>query len=365
MKIDTVPAGSLNGDHLKCWLDIQRDNPELRSPFFHPQYAREAAAVFGNVEVAILEEGGEPAGFFAFQRTARNVGIPVGGSLNDFQGVVARPGFAFDAAELLRGCRLSGLRFTQLLASQQPFQPHVWFTEDSPSMDLSAGFENFCRQRRAAGSRLISQTQGKRRAAIHKLGPLRFADNTTDPRVLESWIAWKSRQYARIRAVNPLAKPGTLDFLHRLLALRGADFQGTLSAVYFGDRLAAVHLGMRCRNVLHVWFPTYNEELAKYSPGLIYLVQQAEIAASLGVDRIDLGCGDENFKLRLRNSGTQIAVGAVGLGMLANSFQRSWLGTKRWVQSSRFRGPARAVVRGIRGLFLYGLHHDFKSRRSS
>ncbi len=365
MRIDVIPAGRLSDDHVKCWLDIRRDNPELQSPFVHPLYAREAAAVFGNVEVAVLEEGGEPAGFFAFQRTARNVGVPVGGSLNDFQGVVARPGFAFDAAELLRGCRLSGLRFTQLLASQQPFQSHHWFTSDSPSLDLRGGFAAYCRRRRTAGSTFIARICDRRRLAVRDLGPLRFEQVAQDPSVMETLIDWKTRKYERIRAANPLAQPGTLTFLQRLLALQGSDFHGVLSAMYFGDRLAAVHLGLRCGHVFHIWFPTYNDELAKYSPGMIYFVEQAAAAESLGIERIDLGCCNADFKARFRSFGTQVAEGAVGLGRILTSVQRTWLGTKRWVQASRFRGPARAIVGGIRGLFLYGLYHDFKSRRSS
>ena len=140
----------------------------------------------------------------------------MGGSLNDFQGVVARQGFAFDAAALVRGCRLSGLRFTQVLASQAAFQPYHWLTADSPSMDLGEGFDAYCRCRREAGSTLIARTLYKRRLAIRDLGPLRFESNAQDPCVLESLIAWKSRQYERIRAANIFTRPGILDFLRRL-----------------------------------------------------------------------------------------------------------------------------------------------------
>ena len=193
------------------------------------------------------------------------------------------------------------------------------------------------------------------------MGPLRFEFHAEDPRVWQSLVDWKSRQYERIRAANPLARHGTLDFLRRLLALGGAEFQGVLSAMYFGDRLAAVHLGMRCRSVLHLWFPTYNEELGRYSPGNIFLVEQARAAEQLGISRIDLGCGNEKFKSSLRSLGTQVAAGAVGLGLVATSVQRTWLHTKLWIQSSRFHAAARAVARGLRGLFLPGVRHDAKS----
>jgi CelD/BcsL family acetyltransferase involved in cellulose biosynthesis len=363
MKVSLVVADQLADAQLDRWSQRQAANPELRSPFFHPLYTRVAATVLASVEVAIVEEDDGPGGFFPFQRTSRNVGIPVGGSLNDFQGVVAQPGFEFDAASLVRSCRLSGLRFTQLLASQRPFRPYAWFTHDSPSLDLREGFEGYHRERREAGSTFLSRTRDKRRVAIRDLGPLRFEADAEDPRVLESLVDWKSRQYRRIRAANQLARPGVLDFLRRLLALRSNEFRGVLSAMYFGDQLAAVHLGMRCGNILHLWFPTYNEELAKYSPGSIYFMEQARAAEEMGIHRIDLGCGNERFKLSLRSFGTPVVEGAVGFNALVTSVRRTWLCTKQWIQASRFQSAARTVVRGIRGIFLHEPNHDSSSRQ--
>jgi len=363
MNVQLLPAADLTNAQIEHWSQIQAANPEMHSPFFHPFYTREAAAAFSNVEVAILEENGKPMGYLPFERSMWNVGVPVGRSLNEFQGVVARLGYTFDANTLVGGCRLSGLRFSQLLASQQPFQRHHLLQSDSPSLDLRQGFDAYCRQRREAGHTFISRTREKRRYAIRDLGPLRFEHDVQDPRLLESLIAWKSRQYARIRVVNLFTRPGIIDFLRRLLALRTAEFQGMLSAMYFGDRLAAVHLGLRSRKTLHLWFPTYNEELAKYSPGNIYFVEQTRAAGEAGIERIDLGCGNEPFKRSLRSCGTQVAEGAVGLGALSASVLRTLLYTKQCLLSSSFHGAARAVVRGIRGLFLYGVRDDSKLRK--
>ncbi len=195
------------------------------------------------------------------------MGRPVGGALSDFQGVVARQGFSWDARRLVRECRLSGWRFRQLLASQTPFQPYHWLTADSPAMDLSAGFEAYCRQRRAAGGKLVSEILYKTRRAVREFGSVRFEADAEDPRVLDTLVEWKSRHYRRIRTVNHLLQPGVLDFIRGLLAHRDNDFRGMLSALYFGDRLAAVHLGIRCRAVLHGWFTAYNEETRQVLAG--------------------------------------------------------------------------------------------------
>ena len=356
MNVTLFPANRLSDAHVEHWSQLQAANPDLSSPFFHPNYAREAAAVYGNVEVAVLEEDGEPAGYFPFQRTARNVGIPMSGSLCDFQGVIARPGFTWDATALVRACGLAGWRFTQLIAAQQPFQPYHWFTDESHSIDLSEGFDAYCRQRKESGSTFVSRIADKRRKAIRELGPLRFEPYADDPQVFVAMVEWKSQQYRRIRAVNPLTKPGTRDFLKRLLARRDDECHGILSAMYLGERLVAVHMGMRCRNVLHLWFPTYDEDLGKLSPGMIFLVEQIRAAAKLGLQRIDMGRGHEKFKTSLRTFGTPVAEGSVGLGLVSTTVRRSWLYTRKWVQASRFREPARSVVRKVRGLFLRTAH---------
>ena len=83
---------------MDAWSQIQRDNEELASPYFRPEFTQAVASVRGDVEVAVLEDHGEIVGFFPYQRGRGGVARPVGGRLSDFQGVVARKGVALDAS---------------------------------------------------------------------------------------------------------------------------------------------------------------------------------------------------------------------------------------------------------------------------
>jgi CelD/BcsL family acetyltransferase involved in cellulose biosynthesis len=47
------------------------------------------------------------------------------------------------------------------------------------------------------------------------------------------------------------------------------------------------------------WFPAFDPELGRFSPGTIMMLALAEQAPSRGIARIDLGGGEENYKLRL------------------------------------------------------------------
>ena len=80
MNIRLIPAEQLTPEHVAAWADIQRAEAALDSPYFRPEFTQAVAAVRGDVEVGVLEEGGEPVGFFPFQRGRGNVARPVGGT---------------------------------------------------------------------------------------------------------------------------------------------------------------------------------------------------------------------------------------------------------------------------------------------
>jgi CelD/BcsL family acetyltransferase involved in cellulose biosynthesis len=345
VSVITVPAGDLSAGHVRDWERWHREDPSLCSPFFHPEFTRHVAAVRSNVEVAILEEQGETIGFFPFQRGDGGVGGPIGESLCDFQGVIARPGAVFAAEPLIRGCGLNAWHFHHLLASQRPFRKHHYGEAPSLYMDLEGGFQAYCNERAKAGSQQIRKAMQKARKIGREVGEIRFEPHTTCPEVFETLIRWKVAQYYRIEAINYLAPDWTRELLRRVAALDDPAFCGMLSAMYFGDRLAAVHLGLRSGPTLHAWFPAYNPELADYSPGLILFVKLAEAAESQGIRRIDLGRGTERFKVSLGSGAVSVAEGSVDLRFVARSLRHGAHSFFGWLRTSPLRTPARAASR--------------------
>jgi CelD/BcsL family acetyltransferase involved in cellulose biosynthesis len=64
---------------------------------------------------------------------------------------------------------------------------------------------------------------------------------------------------------------------------------------------------MRSGRLLHWWFPSYDPEYQKYSPGMIVLFQTVEAISAAGIQCIDLGKGDEPYK-------RSVATGSIELG---------------------------------------------------
>jgi len=307
-----IPGGELTPSQTRLWSRLLPDDTAFASPFFSPELAAAVAAVREDVRIAVLSERGETVGFFPFQSDPHGAGEPLASGISDFHGSVISPAIRWSAAELLAACGLRSWRFDHLPADQEPFR--AWHREvyESFYMDLSQGFEEYVRQRRLDGSRQIPGVANLRRKLEREVGGLRFEARTTGPEVLDRLIDWKSGQYERSgRNRDPLRASWTRSLLARLQTLESAGCTGMLSALWAGGELVAAHLGPRSRSVWHYWFPAYSRRFARYSPGLILLLEMARHAASLGIRRIDLGRGDALYKQRLRSGCLWVAAGTV------------------------------------------------------
>jgi CelD/BcsL family acetyltransferase involved in cellulose biosynthesis len=349
--IRVIPADRLAPDLIAAWSEIQRANPLLASPFFHPEFTRAVASVRNDVEIAVFEDAGKPCGFFPFQRRKSGVGLPLGGRLSDFHGLIAADDAAWDVRQLLRGCGLRAWHFDHLIC-QRPFERFCFLTEPSRYMDISAGFDAYRSSLRQRGSESIEKTTKKARKMEREVGPLRFEMQTTDSGVLAQLIAWKRAQYQQTGVNDVFSYPWTVALLEKLLCCRSEGFCGVLSAIYAGNCLAAAHVGMRAGVVYHWWFPAYNHELARYSPGMILLLEFAKRLGSQGGGRIDLGKGNTQFKLEMANGSTDVAEGCADRSAAMFALRRGWRKTRLWLRDSPLRPllhwPAK-LVRRLRG----------------
>lgn len=354
-KIYKIPAAELNRDQCAAWARRIPAQPGMDSPFFRPEFTRLVAAVREGVEVAIIEQDGVPAAFFPYQVEAGRVAWPVGGAASDFHGLVAADDFRIDAKEILRQCQLRAWHFNHLPPSQVAFHKYhwPWVEATSPYLDLSKGFEAYRISRKKAGTKEISQTLRKSRKAGREVGELRLQTHTADPQVLNTLFRWKMEQYRQWKVNNYLKPAWVRAMMERLVATQEEHFSGMLSALYIGDQLAAAHLGIRAGGVLHSWLPAYQKELYKYSPGLILLVLLAQQANSLGITRIDLGRGREEYKRRFMSGAFPLAEGSVDARPVTCTMRRCWYHAREVVRNSPLQQPARRLVRNIRAWRIY------------
>ena len=246
------------------------------------------------VEVALMSQSGETVGFFPFFRDGP-VARPYAGQLTSLQGAIVRPGVEWDPRELLEGCGLSAWCFDNLLVSQAPLAPHHEVRGEAPFMDLSAGFEAYRRERRAAGSDELQNVLRKARKIRREVGEVRLVMEP-DPRArdaagLEGGPIWRRR-----RLPNALSASWVRPLLTGLIESPTPACAGVVAALYVDEELAAATVGVRSERVLHGWVTAYSRRFAKYSPGLLLVVELARAVAAQGVQRIEMGRGPEPYK---------------------------------------------------------------------
>jgi len=347
LRVRLVAGKQLSGELAERWRELQCSNPALLSPYFCPEFTQVVASVRDDVEVAVIEDHGVPQAFFPFQRGALGAAQPVAGRLSDFHNWVATPDFQMDPRQLLNLCGLRSWRFDHLVAAHDCFQPFILQRAPSPYLDLSGGFAQYEAERRAATSEMAT-TKRKVGKLAREIGPLRLEWNCSDPETLRKLQQWKGEQYVRTGHVDLFSFEWIRQLFDRLLQRETPELAGKLTCLYAGDKLVAAHLGMSSRHVMHWWFPAYDRELGRYSPGLALLYTMAQQAADQGITRIDLGKGDEDYKFKMATHIDQVADGCVDVVGSRMLLRRSWRVAREWVRNSPLRSTARIPYRMLK-----------------
>jgi CelD/BcsL family acetyltransferase involved in cellulose biosynthesis len=349
MRVELIRPHELDADLAARWRKLLAGRRGFDSPFFQPGYIQILGEYRPQLEIGIVRDGPNVVGFFPFERHRRSVGRPPGGKLCDFQGPILDPQSPLTIADLLKGGRLSVWHYDHLLSDGR-FDAHTLRTAPSPYLDLSQGYESYVAERKRSGTDVVSQTLRKSRKLAREVGPLRLVWNCEDDQVFDALMAWKQEQRARTRTFDILE----FDWVQRALQ----DFRrrqddcmgGVLSALYAGDQLAAAHFGIRSSTVLHYWFPAYNRNLQRYSPGSIILLQLAEAAAGRGIVRVDLGKGNDPYKTNFESGALAVQEGAADLRVLPVAARAAWFHVREWIKASPLRAWATGPKRWIRQL---------------
>ncbi|MCT9076754.1 GNAT family N-acetyltransferase [Streptomyces fulvoviolaceus] len=316
MDISVYRPGELSAADRAAWTALQskahlHGSPELANPFLSPEFTLAVARCRRGVRIAVVREQGEPAAFFPFQRTAAGVGRAVGFGVSDAQGLVHRPGFVWDARELLRACGLALWEFDHLVEGQQPFEAEASGSFPSPVMDVDQGYEAYLSQLRAQSPKFTRTTLAKERRLGRDAEDVRYVYDERDPAALRTLMGWKSAQYRRTGRSDRFSQGWITGLVEQLFHTRSEPFAGLLSVLYADGKPIAAHFGLRTDRVLACWFPAYDPAYAKYSPGLILHLRMAEAAAAEGIAYLDLGRGQKEYKDSLKTRELNVSEGWV------------------------------------------------------
>ncbi|MBN1171690.1 MAG: GNAT family N-acetyltransferase [Micromonosporaceae bacterium] len=308
--VDLVSLDRLTGEDLETWHRLRSANPFLDSPYFHPGFAQALHARVHPVLVAVGRgNAGQVLALLPCHRTRATL-RPAGWPAADFQGPVLAPGSAFPLPLLLTG----GIRrftFDHLVEVCDGVLPWVESKRISPFLDVTGGLDGYLGRVVRSGREHLKQARRDAVKAQRQYGSLRFTPTSHDATALDHLIALKRAQYARTGARDYFAGAGRVSLLHDLLHTRDPAFGGLLSTLHAGEHLIAAHFGLRSGPVLHWWFPVYDPAFARLSPGWMLLREMVLAAPALGLNRIDLGRGEDDYKRRAKTGETVVCQGVV------------------------------------------------------
>jgi CelD/BcsL family acetyltransferase involved in cellulose biosynthesis len=166
----------------------------------------------------------------------------------------------------------------------------------APYTDFSRfeSFEQFVRYATDKSSRAFEAQKRKRRKLEREVGPVRIVlrAERSETALVELCMTWKSAQYQRSNYVDVFASEKMRNLFLRLFE-KGAI---TLSALYVGDRAAAIHMGPVSAERFYYWVPAYDTELQLYSPGVILMEELMRDCMSAGTREFDFLIGGEDYK---------------------------------------------------------------------
>ncbi len=321
LRTERVRIDRLASADRAAWDGLLAQGHQFPAAFMSATYAEAVHRTVGPVQVLVAREQGRAVGFLPLQRLAGwpgRLGVhePPGGVMTDYFGWVAQAGFAQPFASALRQAGVPCVYFTHL---DQP-QLDMGMPGDQPKTGLRTNFrggaEAYWAELRERDRKLVSDTERRTKRLEREHGEIRFALDDPDPQgALEQLIALKLAQYARTGVRRPpLGVSGHRALLHALLPSTDPLCHGRISTLRIGGRLIAAHFGLQCQDVLHFWFPVYDEAYAAYSPGRILLRHVIQHGASAGIALIDRGVGDSPAKRDFANEEHRFYKGLVGAG---------------------------------------------------
>jgi CelD/BcsL family acetyltransferase involved in cellulose biosynthesis len=307
VKTSVCLPSELGKREIDRWRELQARWPSFDNPFLSPLFAIAVGRVRPQARVAIVEDDGTPVAFLPFERRRLGLAVAIGFGLSDCQAMICEPEAQLDLPGILGECGISAWRFDHLVDSQRFLVGPRAETCPAPKIDLAMGFEAY-----AAGegrrSRTIFQ---KERKVGRELGPVRIGYEVHDDEALDLLMRWKSEQYGRTCRTDRFGRASNVQLIRDLYQTAEPDLTGVLSTLHAGDQLIAAEFSIRSATVMASWFPAYDCELSRYSPGSILKLRMIEAAARSGLQRIELGKGDEEYKDGLKTGDLYVCDGWV------------------------------------------------------
>lgn len=324
MRTETVSIRDLTQADVRRWNAWAAPDGQLTSPYLLHDFAETVDRVRRDVRVTVIRDGGEAVGFFAHHTPKGGVVRPVGSPMSDYQGVVSAPGIRIHPRDVLSGAGACALVYDNWLASGLNLIRECRERDGSVICDVSEGGDAWFAAQSILHRDHFKKMARRLRKAERDFGPAQFVFGDPTGEHYAALKTWKGQQYRATGKLDVLSVGWADQLLADLRRREGSPFGTLTAALYFGNQLAAVEIGLMAGGVYHSWFPAYDAKFASASPGLLLIHGLIENAQRLGMSRIDLGRGHSQYKKYYGNYEVPLDTGRVLDAGLAAFMIRGW-----------------------------------------
>ncbi|WP_292056216.1 MULTISPECIES: GNAT family N-acetyltransferase [unclassified Brevundimonas] len=339
LSVEIRNLADLSAEEGVQWNKWARADPDLSSPYFRWEFARTAGPICPGSAVAVFKRDGRIVGYYPHQRRGGTV-QPLAAPMNDYHGVIGpredKPSMQ-EAAALIGAPRFAAAAWIGE-APQAMLRNHsvVSVVPDE------GGFDAWYARRRKAFPKYFKDKERSRRGLDGAFRAVEIEIELHDHALLKRLIIEKSEQYRRTGHHDIFACGWTGDVLHALMDCRGEDGFGASMAVLRVDgRVVAMEYSMHAGRHFHLWFPVYEQEVARWSPGIVLTQETIRLGSERGYRIFDYGVGvGGNYKKYYDDGGLVTVEGVVarpGVGAAMCATASAALGVLGHARAERLR----------------------------
>lgn len=304
--VETLRPAELSAEARALWTSFRAADPALRSPYFDLRYTLAAGDSAPGAQVAVIRNEGRIVGFLPFQRRGQRI-QPIAAPLTDYHGLIQAPDAAgIDLSRVVDALGAKRFRFNGLVGAE--FSRARVSVHRAMVADLSKGFDGYLAARPGDFAK-DKRRRARRLAEDH--GELSFNLSEYDDGAMDLIFKLKRDQMRRTAQLDVFAGPWTTQFLRSLTERGEADFGMRFAVLRAGGRIVAAEFGLRSGSAYHLWFPVYDPEFSKYSPGSLMTLETLRVAAEMGIHTVDFGPGGEVYKREFASPGIPVFEGDV------------------------------------------------------
>ena len=337
LSVEIRNLAELSAEEGVQWNRWARADPDLSSPYFRWEFARTAGPICPGSAVAVFKRDGRVVGYYPHQRRGGTV-QPLAAPMNDYHGVI---GPRDDKPSMQEAAALIGA---------PRFAAAAWIGEAPQTMRRNhsvvsmvpeeGGFDAWYARRRKAFPKYFKDKERSRRGLDGAFRAVEIEIGLHDHALLKRLIIEKSEQYRRTGHHDIFACGWTEQVLHSLMDCQGEDGFGASMAVLRVDgRVVAMEYSMHAGRHFHLWFPVYEQEVARWSPGIVLTQETIRLGSERGYRIFDYGVGG-NYKKYYDDGGLVTAEGVVarpGVGNAACATASAALGVLGHARAERLR----------------------------